>query len=224
MTNGFNTCVRSALTVAAACLWVATLGAGGQGAPTGSGAARGAASAPITVSATASQAEPLVVPADYVIGAEDVLTIQFWKEADMSGDVPVRPDGKISLPLVNDVDVAGLTIEQLRLKLNKAATPFLTNPPNVAVQVKQINSRRVFITGLIAKPGAYPHLGPMDVLTLITLAGGLQDFANEERIVIIRTENGVQTSRIFDYSQVKQGKRLEQNIQLKPGDRIIVPD
>jgi polysaccharide export outer membrane protein len=188
------------------------------------GAIPGPAPAPITVPAATDQSSGIVVPADYVIGAEDVLTINFWREPEMSGDVPVRPDGKISLPLVNDVDVVGLTVEELRAKLNKAATPFLKNDPNVSIQVKQINSRKVYITGMISKPGAYPHLGPMDVLTLITLAGGLQDFANEKRIIIIRTENGAQTSRIFNYDQVKKGENLEQNIQLKPGDRVIVPD
>ncbi len=179
-----------------------------------------AASAP-----AAKPADPqVVVPADYVIGPEDVLTVHFRFDPDLSGDVTVRPEGKISLPIVGDVVAVGLTVEQLRAKLTAEASKYIKVDPAITVQAKAIRSRKVYIQGMVAKQGAYDILGPMDVLTLLSLAGGVLDFADEERILIIRVENGVQTSRTFNYSQVKRGRNLDQNIQLKPGDKVIVPD
>jgi polysaccharide export outer membrane protein len=162
------------------------------------------------------------VPGDYVIGPDDVLTIVFWREKDLSGEVAVRPDGKISLPLLNDVDAAGLTVEQLRLRITEAAGK-LIEEPTVAVVVKQINSRKVFITGQVAKPGPYPLNGPTTVVQLLAIAGGVLEYADDKNIAIMRTENGKPVSLRFNYDQVKKRKNLEQNIQLKPGDTIIVP-
>ena len=162
------------------------------------------------------------IPADYVIGPDDVLTIFFWREKDLSGDVSVRPDGRISLPLINDVEAAGLTPEQLRVRLTAAADKYI-EAPTVTVVVKQINSRKVFITGQIAKPGAYPIMGPTTVLQLITMAGGVQEYADDERIQILRTQNGRSVSLRFNYDEVKRGKKLQQNIALMPGDTVIVP-
>ena len=162
------------------------------------------------------------VPADYVIGADDVLTIVFWREKDISGDVPVRPDGRISLPLLNDVEAAGLTPEQLRVRLTGLADKFISEP-TVTVMVKQINSRRVYITGEIAKPGPYQLGGPTKVLQLITIAGGVREYADEKNISIIRTVNGKETRLRFNYDEVKKGKNLDQNVLLKPGDQVIVP-
>jgi polysaccharide export outer membrane protein len=174
-------------------------------------------------SADTPAAAPLpVVPADYVIGAEDVLGIVFWREKELSGDVAVRPDGRISLPLLNDVDAAGLTPEQLRVRITEAANKYVEEP-TVSVVVKDIRSRKVFITGHVAKPAAYPLGGPTTVMQLITMAGGVQEFANDKHIQIIRTENGRQISLRFNYDQVKKGKDLQQNILLKPGDTIVVP-
>ena len=113
----------------------------------------------------------VAAPADFVIGPNDVLTIVFWRDKDMSSDVQVRPDGKISLPLLNDVQAAGLTPEQLRVQITAAATR-LVEDPTVSVVVKEINSRRVFITGQVAKPGTYALSGPTTVLQLIAMAGG----------------------------------------------------
>jgi len=182
------------------------------------------ASAPAreTTPSPASVTVPPVVPADYVIGPEDVLTIFFWREKDLSGDVSVRPDGRISLPLINDVDAAGLTPEQLRVRLTAAADKYI-EAPTVTVVVKQINSRKVFITGQIAKPGAYPMMGPTTVLQLITMAGGVQEYADDKNIQILRTENGRPVSLRFNYDEVKRGKKLQQNIALIPGDTVIVP-
>ena len=163
------------------------------------------------------------LPAGYVIGPEDVLGVVIWRNEEMSGDFVVRPDGQISMPLINDVPAAGLTPDQLRDNVTKAASKFLEEPYSVTVVVKTINSRKVHITGMVGKPGAYPLLAPTTVLQLISIAGGLHEFADAKKIVIVRTENGRQVAHKFNYKDVKQGKNLKQNIELRPGDTIIVP-
>jgi len=164
----------------------------------------------------------IVPPADYVIGPDDVLTVVFWREKDLSADVTVRPDGKITLPLVNDIQASGLTPDQLRDDLSKAAAKYI-EVPSVTVVVKAINSRKVFVTGQIGKQGAYPLLGPTTVMQLIATAGGVHEFADTKNITILRTENGRQIVLQFNYNDVRKGKNLKQNIELKPGDTIIVP-
>lgn len=162
-------------------------------------------------------------PADYVIGVGDVLSVQFWKDRDMSQEtVVVRPDGKITLPLINDVDAAGLTPEQLRVKITDAGVKFMEGPV-VQVYVREIKSRMVFITGMIARSGPYPLLGPMTVMQLIATAGGLQDFADGKNITIIRVVNGQPTSYRFNYNDVVKRKNLKQDILLRPGDTVAVP-
>ena len=188
-------------------------------APKGASPATARNSSPAIPSSTAT---PPFVPADYVVGADDVLTVYFWREKDVSGDFVVRPDGRISLPLINDVDAAGLTVEQLRVRLTEAGNKVLQEP-TVTVIVKEIHSRKVFITGQINKPGAYPLGAPITVMQLITMAGGVQEYADGENIQIIRVENGRQVSQKFNYNEVKKGKNLQQNILLKPGDTIVVP-
>jgi polysaccharide export outer membrane protein len=173
-------------------------------------------------SAPAAAAAPITVPSDYIIGADDVLSVVFWKDKDLTGDVTVRPDGRISLPLVNELQAAGLTPDQLRDQITKAAAKYVDSP-TVTVVVKQINSRKVFITGQVAKPGAYALNKPISVLQLISMAGGLLEFAKKKDIVITRLDGGQQQSLKFNYKDVLQGKNLAQNIQLKPGDTILVP-
>jgi len=158
------------------------------------------------------------VPSDYVIGPDDVLGIQFWRDQDMSGDVTVRPDGMITLPLIRDIKAAGLRPEELRDQIVKAASKLIEDP-NVTVIVRQINSRNVFITGQVAHPGAYPVSGEMKVLQVIALSGGLNEYANGKKIRIMRESK----SFPFNYNEVLDGKRLEQNIVVKPGDTIVVP-
>src|SRR5262245_61909894 len=148
-------------------------------------------------------------PPDYVIGADDVLTIVFWREQDLSGDVTVRPDGMISVPLISEIKAAGLTPEQLRAKLVEQAAKFIADP-NAVVVVKQINSRKVFITGMVNKIGAFPLTSPMTVLQLITVAGGLQQYADEENIVVVRTDRGRQLSFRFNYKDVTKRRKLDQ--------------
>jgi polysaccharide export outer membrane protein len=161
-------------------------------------------------------------PADYVIGPEDVLSVVFWRDKDMSLDVTVRPDGRITLPLLNDVVAAGLTPAQLGDRLAADAKRFVEDP-NVTVIVRQINSRRVFVTGEVAKPGPYPLIGPTTVLQMLATAGGLREYADAKHILILRRENGRTTMNHFNYVDVLKPAGLRANIELKPGDTIVVP-
>lgn len=162
------------------------------------------------------------VPKGFLIGPEDVLAVHFWRDQEMSGDVTVRPDGMITLPLVGDIRAAGLTTESLKVQIEQAASRLLTEP-NVTVAVKEINSRKVFITGEVGKPGPYPLSGPRTVMQLIAVAGGLLEYADKDNIVVLRTIDGQQKSYKFRYSDVSRGKGLEQNIELQPGDTVVVP-
>lgn len=164
----------------------------------------------------------LTPPPDYAIGPEDVLGIIFWRDQDMSGDVTVRPDGMITLPLFGDLLAVGLKPEALRDEIQKASTKYLEDA-NVTVVVRQINSRKVFITGQVATPGVYPLMGARTVIQLIALAGGLTEYADGKNITIMREEAGRTRSIKFNYKDVAKGNRLEQNIQLKPGDTVVVP-
>jgi polysaccharide export outer membrane protein len=162
------------------------------------------------------------VPAGYVIGADDVLAIVFWKDKDMSTDVKVRPDGRIALPLIKEVQAAGLTPQQLHAKLTEESKKYMEDA-DITVVVREINSRKAFITGEVHKPGPYPLTSPTTVMQLISLAGGLRDYANSKKIMIMRSENGKQTSLPFNYKDVARGKKLGQNIELRPGDTVVVP-
>ena len=177
------------------------------------------ATAPVPATATPVGVE---LPPGYVIGTDDVLTIVFWRDKEMSSDVAVRPDGKVTLPLVNDIEAAGKTPDQLRAAITEAASRFVEEP-TVSVVVKQINSRKVYITGMVGKSGAFPLSGPTTVLQLISMAGGLQEFADSKNIIINRIENGRQIALKFNYSDVSKGKKLQQNIELRPGDTVVVP-
>jgi polysaccharide export outer membrane protein len=161
-------------------------------------------------------------PADYVIGPDDQLKVVFWREDSLSGDVVVRPDGKISLTLLNDVQASGLTPNQLRESLVQLAAKYVTDP-SVTVIVKQINSRKVYITGQVNKPGTYILNDNVTVLQMLAMSGGLQEWADANSILIMRTENGQTKSYKFNYKDVSKGKSLQQNILLKPGDTIVVP-
>jgi polysaccharide export outer membrane protein len=163
------------------------------------------------------------LPAGYLIGPDDVLSIVFWRDKDMSADVVVRPDGRISLPILNEVQAAGYTPEQLRTELEQAAAKFINGDPNVSVVVKTINSRKVYITGNVIKGGEFPLNGQMTVLQLIAVAGGLQEYADSKNIVVTRKESGKDVYFKFNYKDVVRQKNVEQNIPLKPGDTVVVP-
>lgn len=170
----------------------------------------------------ASAPADVAVTDDYVIGPQDVLGVVFWREPELSGDVTVRPDGKISLPVIGAVDAAGKRPEELQQILQKAAARYITDP-NVAVVVRTINSRKVYVTGAVLNPGAHPLAGPLTVLQALALAGGLSEFADSKNITILRVENDGTTSLRFNYKDVSRGRKLEQNIVLQPGDTIVVP-
>lgn len=159
---------------------------------------------------------------DYIIGPEDVLNVNVWKEAEMSGVVPVRPDGKISLPLLNDVQAAGLTPTQLADQVSEKLKKYVEQP-RVTVVVTQVNSRRYFVLGEVTKAGAYPLVPNMTVLQALSSAGGFTQFANSKAIYVLRVENGKQNKLPFNYRDVVKGRNAEQNILLKPGDTIVVP-
>lgn len=180
------------------------------------------AQAPVPVPQLVGTEEDPDVPSDYVIGPEDVLSIVFWRDESMTADVVVRPDGKITLPLINDVQAAGLKPEELRVRVTELASK-LVESPNVMVRVREIKSRKVFITGMVSHPANYPLVGPTTVLQLIATAGGLLEYAKTKDIRIVRTENGRQVAYRFNYNDVRKGESLNQNIELKPGDTIIVP-
>lgn len=163
------------------------------------------------------------MPAGFVIGPDDILLVSYWRNPDMSAEVTVRPDGLISLPLLNELQAGGLTPEQLREKVAASAMKFLEEAPTVAVVVKAINSRKVYITGMVGKPGYYTLTGSMTVVQLLATAGGLQEFADGKNILIVRNEAGKQTSFPFNYKDVIKRKNLKQNIELRPGDTILVP-
>jgi polysaccharide biosynthesis/export protein len=187
------------------------------------GAQQAVAQAPPPVAETSVPAAASVaLPAGYLIGPDDLLSIVFWRDKDMSAEVVVRPDGKISLPLLNDLQAAGLTPDQLRARVIEAATKFVQDP-NATVVVKEIRSRKVFITGMVVKGGPFPLSGDMTVLQLISQAGGLQEYADSKNIVIIRKESGQEEYFKFNYKEVLRQKNVQQNILLKPGDTVVVP-
>lgn len=168
-----------------------------------------------------SNAAAVVLPKGYVIGPEDVLSIVVWREKDMSSDVVVRPDGKISLPLLNDVQAAGYTPEQLAEIVEKTAAKYVTDS-DATVIVKAINSRKVFVLGEVAKPGTVPLTSEMNVLQLIAQVGGFLEYANKGNVTILRTENGRERRFKFNYNEVVEGRNLQQNIMLQPGDTVLI--
>jgi polysaccharide export outer membrane protein len=187
-----------------------------------SSAPTGEAATSNTPPAAADIAGAVTPPPDYVIGPDDKLSVVYWKDKDMSAEVIVRPDGKIALPLLNEVKAAGLTPAQLRNNLMEESRRYVEDA-NIIVVVMQINSRKVFITGEVNRPGPYPLAGPTTVLQLIAMAGGLRDYADGKNILIMRNEHDQPTSLSFSYKDVLARKNLKQNIELKPGDTVVVP-
>lgn len=160
--------------------------------------------------------------AEYKIGPQDVLRIDVWKEDQLTRTVPVRPDGKVTLPLLNDVQAAGLTPMQLAGFISEGLKKYI-NGPQVTVTVTEINSRRIYVTGEVARAGAFPLLPNMTVLQALSSSGGFTQFARTKKIYVLREENGKQVKLPFNYKEVVDGKKPEQNILLQPGDVIVVP-
>ncbi|HTT24135.1 MAG TPA: polysaccharide biosynthesis/export family protein [Candidatus Sulfotelmatobacter sp.] len=193
-------------------LWSQTTGPKPAGTPTPNTAA--GAKAP-------DEPRPSNVPSDYVIGADDTLHISVWKEPDLSETLPVRPDGKISMPLLNDITAAGLTPLQLRDEITEKLKKYVSDP-RVTVVVTGMNSRRVFVTGEVLHTGPMTLLPHMTMLQALAQAGFTQ-FANLKSIYLLRNENGKQVKLPFNYKEVVKGNHPEQNIELRPGDTIVVP-
>lgn len=158
----------------------------------------------------------------YRIGPQDVLKIDVWREDQLTRTVPVRPDGKITLPLLNDVQAVGMTPMQLAGVISDGLKKYI-NSPQVTVSVTEINSRRVYVTGEVTRPGAFPLLPDMTVLQALTSAGGFTQFARIKSIYVLRMEGKQQVKHAFNYKDVISGKQAEDNIQLHPGDTVVVP-
>lgn len=170
---------------------------------------------------TAAVARAVTDTGEYQIGPEDVLDISVWKNPELSRKVPVRPDGKISLPLVNDIQAAGLTPSQLRQQLAARLAEFVPTP-EVAVVVQEVQSLKVSVVGAVKTPGRFMLRSAATVLECIALAQGLTEFANREKIVVLR-QNGSTTQRIpFNYRKVAEGSEQD-NFVVKAGDIIVVP-
>jgi len=177
------------------------------------------AQAPATSGTEPASVVPAPVdPKTYKVGAEDVLMVRVWREPELSGPQVVRPDGKFSLPLIGEVEAAGLTPVEISAAIIKTLEKFIQRP-EVLVSVQQVNSKRFYISGEVNRPGVFPLVVPTTIMQALTMAGGFRDFANTKKIVIMRG-----TERIpFNYKDVIKGKKLEQNILLESGDHIIVP-
>ena len=190
--------------------------------------AQSASPRPALISSKPTPPPPPTPDPTYVVGVDDVLTVSVWNEKNFSGDITVRPDGKITPPGVgNDILAAGLTVEQLKAKITEELKGKYFESPDVSLALKTMNSRRVYITGSVNKPGPYLLTGPMTVLQLITHAGGLQEFADKKNIMLIsatlKNKDGSPLSYKINYEEIMKGKNLaKNNIELRPGDQVIV--
>ena len=159
-----------------------------------------------------------VDPKTYVIGPEDILLIRVWREPELSTAVQVRPDGKITMQLVGEIDAAGLTPEGLKNKIVAALQEFILKP-DVYVSLQSVQSRKYYITGQVNRTGSFPLVVPTTILEALTNAGGFQEFANSKKITVLRKGKNLK----FNYNDVVKGKNSEQNVFLEPGDLIYVP-
>jgi polysaccharide export outer membrane protein len=158
----------------------------------------------------------------YIIGVGDFLKVSVWKNPDLQAEVPVRPDGRISVPLIGEVHVAGLTPLEVQSLLTESYTSFVT-APSVSVLVTQINSRKVFILGQVQESGAFDILQPTNVMQALAMAGGMTEFARTNKIVVLREVNGVKKRWQVNIDAIASGKSPGDNMLLEPGDTIIVP-
>jgi polysaccharide biosynthesis/export protein len=183
----------------------------------------GAPAAPAASPDTTAPRAADVNPHSFIIGTEDVLTIDVWKEPEISKIVPVRPDGMISLPLVGEIKATGLTPIQLQDEITASLKKVMSDP-QVTVIVGEVHSLSFNIVGQVARPGYYPLTRRMTVLDALALAGGFRDFAKEKKIYVLRTTaDGKQQKLRFNYRDVIKGKHFAQNIELRPRDTIVVP-
>jgi len=217
MTTAANSFWRSVLTVVttsallSSCLW----------AQAGNTATSSANSSPSRTQDVSSVPRPH--DDTFVIGNDDVLAINVWKEPDITRSIPVRSDGKISLPLAGEVQAAGRTPLKLEQDIAAKLKAYIAEP-EVTVIVQQINSQKFNILGQVSKPGSYPLTNSPTVLDAIAIAGGFRDFAKQKSIYVLRQNpDGSQTRLLFNYKDVVKGKNPDQNVKLQPRDTIVVP-
>jgi polysaccharide export outer membrane protein len=172
--------------------------------------------APVAIPALPTAAP--VDPKTYVIGPEDILAVRVWREPELSSAVQVRPDGKITLPLVGEMQAAGQTPEGLKSKIVEALQEYIIKP-DVIVSLQSVQSRKYYITGEVNRPGTFPLVVPTTVLEALTNAGGFKEFANTKKITILRNGKIVK----FNYNEVVKGKNMQQNVPIENGDYIVVP-
>ncbi len=163
-----------------------------------------------------------IVSSSYVIGPEDVLSIHVWREDALSRTVPVRMDGKITLPLVDDIQAAGQTPQQLKEILTEKLKKFIDNP-NVSVMVMEANSFKVYVSGQVRTPGVVLLRRETTIMQLIPMVGGFTEWADQKKIVVVRNESGKEKRITVNYKKISKGEALETNVVLKAGDIIIVP-
>jgi polysaccharide biosynthesis/export protein len=166
-------------------------------------------------------AMPTAAPVDpktYVIGPEDILAVRVWREPELSSAVQVRPDGKITLPLIGEMDAAGQTPEGLKNKVVEALQEYIVKP-DVIVSIQSVQSRKFYITGEVNRPGTFPLVVPTTILEALTNSGGFREFANPKKITILRRGKILK----FNYNEVVKGKNMQQNVQIENGDYIVVP-
>jgi len=164
----------------------------------------------------------LVPGSQFYLGPEDELEISVWKDEALTRKVVVRPDGKISFPLIDDILATGRTVEQLQQEIKRKIRVYVPDAP-VTVMLVTVNSPKVYVVGKVNRPGVYVMGTTLRVMQVLAMAGGMTTFADEDDILIIREENGQQKFIEFDYGRVAGGKDLEKNIRLKPGDTVVVP-
>ena len=164
------------------------------------------------------------MPEGYRIGSGDALQIHVWKEPEASvPSVTVRPDGRIALPMVKEVEVVGLTPAELEKVLTEKYARFFTNQPEVSVVVRDIQSEKVYLVGAVRREGSLLLKSPMTILQVLAEAGGVSEYAKRKKIYVLRTQNNKQTRLPFNYEAVIKGEQPEQNIMVLPGDTIVVP-
>jgi len=221
MANRSISCRRAGTFAMSMCL-LASTGLWAQSSTGNSANAPAASAAPTSPNAEASNSTK-AHDDSFVIGNEDVLAINVWKEPDVSRSVPVRSDGKISLPLVGEVQATGRTPLKLEQDIAERLKSYIAEP-DVTVIVQQINSQKFNILGMVNRPGSYPITNSATVLDAIALAGGFRDFAKQKAIYILRQNaDGTQTRLPFNYKEVVKGKNSAQNVKLQPRDSIVVP-
>jgi len=189
------------------------------------GAANSNTAVPTQPTAMSQSASPATKPHDdtFIIGADDVLAVNVWKEPDISRSVPVRSDGMISLPLAGELQASGQTPHQLEIAIAAKLKSYISEP-EVTVIVQEIRSQKFNILGQVARPGSYPLTNASTVLDAIALAGGFRDFAKQKNIYILRQNpDGGQSRLPFNYKEVIKGKDAGQNIKLQPRDTIVIP-